>query len=365
MNPRAEIPDLTICRAVFAAWVFTYHVDLHARFSAYLGPCDGLVRRGYLGVDGFFLLSGLILARVHTELAVAPGGAWRFWGRRLARIYPVHLAIIIILAGIVVSGLALGVAPRDPQRFTLAALVENLLLIHGWGFSGHLAWNYPSWSVSTEWAGYLLFPALWACIGRWRPIIAGQIIVICIPVLGLVAYVSGQGLNLTFAGALWRFFPEFLMGMATARLVPVCADVMPAKALAAAGFALAIAGALLESDITTVVGLWLVLFSLTMQADAERPALFGKAALPRFLGRLSYAYYMSFGTVEMLLAQIYRHQGWDPSGSKLLYAGAMTLPTFALAVSLHVLVETPCRRAADRWLAAPSRNQPAPVSSAG
>jgi peptidoglycan/LPS O-acetylase OafA/YrhL len=353
MNPRAEITDLTICRAVFAAWVFAYHVDLHAQFSVSLGPCVGLVQRGYLGVDGFFLLSGLILARVHPELAENPGGAWRFWGRRLARIYPVHLAVIIILAAIVLSGLALGFAPRDPQRFTLAALVENLLLIHGWGFSGHLAWNYPSWSVSTEWAGYLLFPALWVCIGRWRPIIAGQIIVICIPVLGLVAYLSGQGLNLTFADALLRFFPEFIMGMATARMVPVCADVLPAKALAIAGFALAAAGALLWSDITTVLGLWLALFGLTMQADAERPALFSKAPLPRFLGRLSYAYYMSFGTVELLLAQIYRHLGWDPAGSKLLYAGAMTLMTFALALSLHVLVETPCRRLADRWLAEP------------
>ena len=67
-------------------------------FSAWLGPFSGLIRHGYLGVDGFFILSGLILARVHPELSRSAKGAFKFWGKRLARIYPVHLATLLILA---------------------------------------------------------------------------------------------------------------------------------------------------------------------------------------------------------------------------------------------------------------------------
>ncbi len=56
-----RIDDLTACRAVFAGWVFLYHLNLHLGPGglAWLRP---LVGRGYLGVDGFFVLSGLVLA---------------------------------------------------------------------------------------------------------------------------------------------------------------------------------------------------------------------------------------------------------------------------------------------------------------
>jgi len=353
MKLNTEITDLTVCRALFAAWVFIYHVDMHTHFSAYLGPAAGLIQRGYLGVDGFFFLSGMILARVHPELAYAPEGAFRFWGKRLARIYPVHLAVIIILAVLVLTGLGLGLVPRDPERFTLVSLAENLLLIQGWGFANHLAWNYPSWSVSTEWAGYLSFPVLWYFFGRWPPIIPGQTLIIFMTILGLLAYVTGVGLNLTYSGALLRFFPEFIVGMTTIRLVPINADYSPCGWLTAIGFAAAAIGALTGLDFMTAFGLWLVLAALTMQADADRPPIFGKAPIFRFFGRLSYAFYMSFGTIELILAEFFRHQGWDPSQQKFLYLAAMSILTFALALILHVFVETPCRRLADRWLSPP------------
>ncbi len=355
MNSRAEITDLTICRALFAGGVFAYHVDLHAHFSGYLGPFAGLVRHGYLGVDGFFILSGLILAQVYPQLAHHPFGAWRFWGRRLARIYPVHLAVIVILAVLVATGLALGFAPRDAGRFTLGGLVANLALLQGWGVGPQLAWNYPSWSVSTEWAGYLAFPVLWMFLGTWRPIIPGQILVVCFPVLGLIAYqLANNSLNITYEAGLLRFFPEFIIGMTTARLVPLNADVLPNRVLAWVGLGIVVVMAgLLDFDIMPLLGLWLLLAALVMNFDADRPPVFGKSPVLLFLGRLSYSFYMSFGTIELILAQLFRHEGWDPAGEKLAYAAAMIVLTLALAVILHVLVEVPARRLGDKWLAEP------------
>lgn len=72
------------------------------------------------------------------------------------------------------------------------------------------------------------------------------------------------------------------------------------------------------------------------------------------LGRLSYAFYMSFGTVELILAQMFHHQGWDPAGAKLAYGATMTLLTLALAMILHNLVEVPTRRLGDRLLPEPA-----------
>ncbi len=371
MNPKQEITDLTACRALFAAWVFIYHVDLHAQFAQYLGPAANLIRHGYLGVDGFFILSGLILSRVRWDAGKNMQNTWRFWGRRLARIYPVHLAVILLLGVFVLTGAAMGVAPRDPSRFGVVALLENLLLLQGWGFGNAWTWNYPSWTISTEWAGYIVFPFFCRLLYGQFTMVSGQIALLCIPLLALLAYNSGHDLNIADGWLiLLRFFIEFLFGVAAARLVAVFADFMPNRGFALAGAVITLLSATRGLDFIAVIGLGMVLLGLTMHADAERKPLLRRLPWLRAFGLLSYAFYMSFATAELLLAQGFRHFGWEPSAHKLLYAGLMTGLTFALALVLHVLVENPCRQWADSRLGEPKakprrRKGPPPQSVPG
>jgi peptidoglycan/LPS O-acetylase OafA/YrhL len=359
-----EITDLTVCRAFLAGWVFLYHVDLYAQFAHYLGPFAGLVRRGYLGVDGFFILSGLILPRVHPEFIKSPfRGALRFWGKRLARLYPVHLATILILLAVFAAGSAAGMAPRDPGRFGHLALLQNLLLLQGWGFGPHWTWNYPSWSISAEWAGYLLFPLLWFAFASFDAFVMVQFVILPIPLLGIMSHLSGHGLNLTGIDVLPRFFLDFIPGMALSYMVPLVADfVAPAK-LAGLGLALALVGAACGWDLMTVMGLALALWSLVMNADTERPPVFGPAPVLRWLGQISYSYYMSFALVELLLANLFRRQGWAPADHALLFSMGMTGLTLVLALALFTLVERPGRRLADRWLALPPPAAPGAIST--
>lgn len=378
MNTKQELTDLTICRAIFAAWVFTYHVDLYLNFSKWLGPFADLIRHGYLGVDGFFLLSGLILARVHPEL----GGkalyealpkfrppmlteCMKFWGKRLARVYPVHLATLVILAVLVGGGMLLGWAPRDPARFGAASLLQNLFLVQGWGGSSQGAWNYPSWSVSTEWAGYLLFPFLWYLLVYFGTMVAAQTAIVGFAVIGLVFVNHGHNLNLTFADGLFRFFPEFIAGMATARFVHLCADYAGVRRVVfVAGVIFSVLWAALGVDLLVVVGLWLVMFAFLMQADTGLPTILGSRPVLHWLGQLSYSFYMSFAIAELLLAQCFRRMGWPPANHGLLFAGGMLAITFALAVFLHIAIENPCRRAANRWFApAAVAQRPVPKNS--
>jgi peptidoglycan/LPS O-acetylase OafA/YrhL len=356
MQASREITDLTICRALFAAWVFCYHVDLYLGLSAWLGPLSGWLGRGYRGVDGFFLLSGLILARTHPEFSPrAPGRfvpkARLFLGKRLARIYPVHVATLALLAVFVASAEMRGLVPRDANRFGTLPLLENVLLIHGWGFAVGGTWNYPSWSVSTEWAGYLLFPVLWRVLSRCEAVVSAQLVFVGFMLLGLLASRHHQMLNLGFSAGLLRFFPEFLIGLCTARLVPVMADVAPARGLALAGAMLVLAGAGAKQDFFAVLGLWLLLFAFALRAEAGWPPLPGRPAALLAFGRLSYAFYMSFAVAELLLVQGFRLRGWVPAAHAGLFAGGMLAVTLALALALHVAVETPARRRADRLLA--------------
>jgi peptidoglycan/LPS O-acetylase OafA/YrhL len=367
MNAKTEITDFTLCRAFFAGWVFLYHVDLYVRLSDWLGPAAGFIRRGYLGVDGFFILSGLILAGVHPELSAKPrvehtglrvrplGTAvvLRFWFKRLARIYPLQLATLAVLAALLGLGLAYGLVPRDAARFSAPALVKNLLLVQGWTSAQPGAWNYASWTISCEWAGYLLFPLLWWAMSYFDLYVALQIVIVCLVLLGFIGSKNHLSLNLSYSGGLLRFFPEFLLGIALARLVPSCADAAPRRGAAIFGGILTALGVVIGTDPLSVIGLGCILFAFAMQADAERPAMLGRLPPVLFLGRLSYAFYMSFPIAELLISQGFRSRGWLPAGHGWTFGVGMLSITLALALVLHFCVEIPCRRAADRWLARP------------
>ncbi|HET9148132.1 MAG TPA: acyltransferase [Acetobacteraceae bacterium] len=344
-----ELIDLTALRALFALWVFAYHVNLHARFAHFLGPLGGLIHHGYLGVDGFFMLSGLILARADQPVALAPKSILRFWGKRLARLYPVHLAVIGLLAAMFLGGSASGMAARDPARFGLGELAKHLLLVQGWGFSHRWAWNYQSWSISTEWAGYLAFPALAAAFAAMPALAAMFFLPLCFFCLGLVD-TSFHGLNLTFGAALLRFFPEFVAGIATMRLVPLYADELPGRAIAGAGAVILLGFSLIGSDLMMVLGVWLALAGLAMQDDAQKPPVIGQIAPLHWLGVISYSVYMSFAPVELIVSQGFRHWGLPPEAHRLAYCAAMAVLVLGLAVILHYSVELPARLGLNRWL---------------
>ena len=161
-----RIDALTGIRAFAALAVLIYHYQFYfltGRISDY----------GYLGVDLFFILSGFVIA--HAHLGEFASLHWatilRFYGLRLARIYPVHFVILIGLVCTVITAGHFGVAAHLPSQFTANSLWANLLLIHAWG-PWPLSWNFPAWSISCEWAAYLLCPLL--CFGLIRITRASQ-----------------------------------------------------------------------------------------------------------------------------------------------------------------------------------------------
>lgn len=349
MTQTRELTDLTACRALFALWVFAYHVNLQVGFAHWLGPFAPVVEHGYLGVDGFFILSGLILTRVDRDMPFTPAGIARFWGKRLARIYPVHVAVIALLGALFVAGTMAGITPREPARFGTYALICHLLLVQGWGTLHHWAWNYPSWSISTEWAGYLLFPFLIAAYRNFYDAAVAISLPLCFTAIAAVANWHG-GLNLTFGNSMLRFFPEFIGGMATSALVPFLADELPNRAIALAGAALAFVFAASGHDAMTVLGLWLMLYGFAMQGDAERPASIGAIRQLRAMGVLSYAFYMSFAPAELVTAQLFRHMGIVRTAAPFEVAGMLFVLTLGLAVFLHTLIEKPARLVLTRRL---------------
>jgi peptidoglycan/LPS O-acetylase OafA/YrhL len=286
-----------------------------------------------------YVIEGADFAALGAGLAEAR----RFWARRLLRIYPVHLATALLLLALVAGAALLGLAPRDPGRFGAGALAAQLLLLHGWGLGGRWAWNYPSWSISTEWAGYLAFPLLWLVVRRASA-------AACVVLLGVMALLLAAtdlwsgGLNLTLHRTLARFFPEFRAGMLCLRLLPLVERRLPAPALGAGGLGLATAGLLFWRDWVVVAGLALVLAALVLAARQARPAALARIPCLLRLDGLSYAVYMSFAIVETAQAVAWRHFAVAPSRHPLAYGLLATGLTLALAALLSRVVERPAQR---------------------
>src|SRR5262249_18368475 len=100
-----QIPALTTLRGLLALWVVVYHFwnDIVALLPG-LRLLTPLAIRGNFAVPGFFVLSGFVLARNHLADFVVPTRQriLRFLGLRLFRIYPVHLATLLVVLAMVV-----------------------------------------------------------------------------------------------------------------------------------------------------------------------------------------------------------------------------------------------------------------------
>jgi peptidoglycan/LPS O-acetylase OafA/YrhL len=168
MDTRPYIPALTSMRGLAAVLVMLGH----------FGPffpvinANGIPVDNYMWVDFFFILSGFVLARsysAHFKNGCKTKTYAGFMGRRLLRIYPVHLVALGAMVLVEMHRYAVYASMRielpnpafgDTGDKSMPALFENLLLVQSWGPLKHFSWNQPSWSLSCEFLAYLLFPLL-------------------------------------------------------------------------------------------------------------------------------------------------------------------------------------------------------------
>ena len=157
-----ELRPLTGARGIAAWAVVLYHIRLSV--AGLPAPVVAVFAKGYLAVDFFFLLSGFVIWLAWHDRLRAPGAVWRFWRKRVARIWPLHLAMLAVA---VVLALVLQARGQGDPSFPFAELPLHLALVQMWGTTHALHWNDPAWSISAEVAAYALFPLL-ARATDWR-----------------------------------------------------------------------------------------------------------------------------------------------------------------------------------------------------
>jgi len=208
---RKKLDSLTSLRFFAAALVVVGHVS--PLFRVHYSLLNGFL--GGQGVTFFYVLSGFILTYSYPVLDRA--GTRRFFVARLARIWPMHLAAILLLVLLVVVGQN---AVLDPVVVGL-----NIFLLQAWVPIPHYysSFNPIAWSVSVELFFYACFPLL---IRNWRRTWALKLGVTLLMTAGMTAlYNYGQRFlpqgadvsGVVYYNPLARLF-EFTVGVTTAQI---------------------------------------------------------------------------------------------------------------------------------------------------
>lgn len=217
-----SLQHLTGFRGIAALLVVFYHI--RGNLTAYVNEeTIYFLSKGYLAVDFFFILSGFVIAYNYFERLVIPAKAQiiGFYIKRFARIYPLHL--LILLAYLLIP-LAYGITGKQfyfQGQYSLEGFIYGLFLLQTWGWLDDITWNVPAWSISTELLAYIFFPFMvWIIqpIKRYlgiTGIICFIIITNCFIAVIFDAFGNQNiGQNIQSVGA-FRCLSEFFIGVCT------------------------------------------------------------------------------------------------------------------------------------------------------
>ena len=335
-----DLKPLTSLRFWAALWVVLFHYRPYAGYEV-MGL--SVLEKGYLGVDFFFVLSGFVLAHVYGESL--RNKTYRHLGfiqKRIARIYPMHIATLAVLVVVALVAPALGLKLDSAARYDFRELPEQVLLVHAWVGTGE-EFNYPSWSISAEFFAYLCFPLVMMLSGRPR----------LMALLGLAAVfgwyfgailVTGRTSTHLADWQIMRIMPEFMLGAGLrVSMAHVKLPLLSNRCATAATAALVLALATLNAPD------WLMLAALIalLAAAAERARSgregFLEAKQSLYLGEISYALYMVHVPAAMAWFEM---TNWMFGAA--VHVSLLSVAVVAGGIIAAILVAALCERVIER-----------------
>jgi peptidoglycan/LPS O-acetylase OafA/YrhL len=328
--------------------VVAYHFwNDAARLNPVLDALSPIARAGHFAVPGFFILSGFVLAFNYSARFAAwpPQRVLGFWALRLARIYPVHIVTLLAVAAMVAGADRLGYELTD-AGYSTRDFILNVFLIHTWVPEFRLNWNYPSWSISSEWFAYLIFPFASAVLlpRVATPRRAFALLVVCLAGAG-VMFLAG---NFPFRELL-IVVPTFFAGMAVFALTrdrPAAtgdlARLIPEILLAALAGACFLGGA--AGTLAIIFILFGLVFALARLVD--QPHRWWIASPLVYLGEVSYSLYMTHTLAQKVLYRVLPSSRFESSDwpTRVVVSAAYVAAITAACLVSYYLVERPCRR---------------------
>ena len=340
-SPAEHLPGLTGIRGAGAVWVFAYHATLGVPGGGVGIP---VLAAGYMGVDLFFLLSGFVLSHATRSQSRWTGRDYlRFVRARMARIFPLNVATLglVLLAVVLWPGFATSFV-RSGDQFGRMGFVASALLVQNWALSFTTCWNTPAWSLSAEWFGYLVLPAVLLAVRRVRTAtLAMTLCYACLMAFLAMLAVRGQwSVGVQGRPGMVRMFCEMAAGCLLYR--GFVHGLLVGTAGSLAGLALLGIGALApDADALVVLALPLIVLAAADRRTVICRMLSSRPAV--FLGEISFSIYLTHWIILEAAQRILP----STTGLPVLAAARISLvAAIVLGVSMltYRLVELPSRR---------------------
>ncbi len=164
MEPKSYLTTLTPLRGIAAIVIVVYHSSF--MMEQFLPPgYTNFLDNAWLWVDFFFVLSGFIIFYAygkHFKNEFIKTAYFKYIGARFARIYPLLFVTTIwtYLCSVIIVHFTKQAHEYQADFMNVKALPANLLLVQSMHVYHTPTLNTPSWSLSTEWWVYMLFPFL-------------------------------------------------------------------------------------------------------------------------------------------------------------------------------------------------------------
>jgi peptidoglycan/LPS O-acetylase OafA/YrhL len=358
MREHKEIRSLTGLRGAAAVYVVLHHYFLGLSFT---NPFSTFLAHGYLAVDLFFVLSGFVMTLNYSRMfhmGWSRTSMLTFLSRRIARVYPLYLvtttcALLLIMAGWL----------ENPTSSSLKLnFAMNLAMVQAWGFGPSL--DGPGWSISAEWAAYLLFPALLSVaffrkpLWGWLSAAASVALLVFLCILPAAAThnlrpLAVLDLHASYRGmAVFRCLPEFTLGILAARLLGSrTADWLTSNRWVGLALCLIIVVLMSVPRADLAVVLLFPALILCLSSDDNLPSIMMGSKPIHYLGMLSYSVYLVHDLLGGLMGWTHRYAHAHGVAHAQTYAAALGIVlTFPIAACAYKLIELPGRRFLRRLL---------------
>ncbi len=309
MEPRV-FHSLDALHGIAAIGVVMFHIG--AAFWPLAAP------GGYLAVDLFFMMSGVVLSHAYEPRFRSGMSTYGFMRARLIRLYPLYL--LGLLFGIAVTLASL--LGRNSVNWEVSNLVQVALLALFFlpNFSATpvnqlFPLNIPCWSLFFELLVNLLFVLAWPLLTTWRLVmtvlVTGAVIVWAVVNVG---HLDQGSTAATFAVGVARTIFGFSVGVLIARHYPRAKRIESnlGVLVLVAVFALVIFAAPHGArrqiwDVTSVLLLFPALvYSATIVDPGPRVQ-----RVATFLGLTSYAVYVLHSPLSSVMNSVSRHFAGD------------------------------------------------------
>lgn len=341
-----QINSLTGLRFFAAFWLLLYFFLGRVAIPAGINPL--LIENGYLGVDLFFILSGFVLAHVYgPQYEANKYSHTSFLWARLARVYPLHFATLFMMLGLFAVA-AFTNAKFDAGAFSVAHLPYHLTLTQAWGFVDADSWNFPSWSISSEWFAYLSFPLMFLIASQFKKWPIFGVLFACVlfyTFYAIAAHSNTELTNMTWEGGVVRILPSFLGGISLWFLGRNIS--MPAK-YARSGVSLTFMALIIVNSVGHYPwAVWplllaLVFFIAETSKTPEQEVIGSKTWV--YLGEISFAMYMIHLPVDIVYYRVVeKFVDLNNFGTSILAMIGALMTTIIAAAFAHSIIEKPLR----------------------